>query len=55
MNIGHIPIDEAGGLTNTLGLFVRNRFDEFKAEWREAVDEISVGTELADGTLVALF
>jgi hypothetical protein len=54
MDIGHIPVNEAGSLTHTLGLFVRNRFDEFKPEWREAIDEIIVGAKLEDGTLIAL-
>ena len=55
MDIGHIPVNEAGGLTHALRLVVRNCFDEFKAEWRETVGEIIVGSELEDGTLVALY
>ena len=55
MNIGHIPVNEAGGLTHALGLFVRNRFDEFKSEWGETVDKIIVGAKLEDSTLIAFF
>lgn len=54
VDVGDVAVDEASGFTHALGAFGCDGADEFESEWSEAVDEVVVGAELEDCTVVGI-